>query len=229
MDDSISMKAYWEDVISLFSVFAYFAKRLDNNGLEMYFTVSVDKETFKNTTPAVSRLKRMRHERGTYPNFNHRLDQILRRYRADLDRQKDRAKGYFRLTAKAVKPLSLYVFTDAAWPGCDAVAPIEAMIEKLKQLYLPKEQVAIQFIRFGNDPIGIERLVYLDSGLREKYTKRWYVQCLPSTPCEYFQINLAFAFRDIVDTEPFQGGNLLKMLLGAMSEWFDDDEPDGDY
>ena len=29
--------------------------------------------------------------------------------------------------------------------------------------------------------------------------------------------------RDIVDTEPFREGNLLKMLLGAISDWFDDD------
>lgn len=33
----------------------------------------------------------------------------------------------------------------------------------------------------------------------------------------------SFAFRDIVDTEPCEGGNLLKMLLGSTSNWFDDD------
>jgi hypothetical protein len=53
------------------------------------------------------------------------------------------------------------------------------MIEKLRQLGLPKEQVSIQFIRFGNDEVGIKRLQYPDSGLREKYGKRWYVQGLP--------------------------------------------------
>jgi hypothetical protein len=31
-------------------------------------------------------------------------------------------------------------------------------------------------------------------------------------------------FRDHVDTEPFLNGNLWKMLLGAINEWFDDDE-----
>lgn len=45
----------------------------------------------------------------------------------------------------------------------------------------------------------------------------------------YFHTNSVFAYRNIVDTEPFQGGNLLKMLLGAISEWYDDDEPDRDY
>jgi hypothetical protein len=182
MDDSLSMKDHWDDVVSLFSVFAYFAKRLDNNGLEMYFTVSKDKQTFRDTTPAVSHLKSMR--QSTYSNINIRLEQILRRYQTDLEHQKER-RGSFWPRAKVVKPLSLYIFTDAAWPGCDAVAPIEAMIEKQRQLQLPKEQVGIQFVRFGNDPTGIRRLEYLDSGLRKKYTKRWYVQVLPSTPSKY--------------------------------------------
>jgi hypothetical protein len=53
------------------------------------------------------------------------------------------------------------------------------MIEKLRQLGLPKEQVSIQFIRFGNDEVGIKRPQYLDSGLLETYGKRWYVQSLP--------------------------------------------------
>jgi hypothetical protein len=38
----------------------------------------------------------------------------------------------------------------------------------------------------------------------------------------------AFASRDIVDTEPFPEGNLLKMLLGATFDWFDDDDDDDD-
>ena len=166
------MKEHWDDVISFFSVFAYFAKKLDNNGLDMYFTVSASKKHFKDTTPAVSYLKSIRH--SAYPNIDIRLDRILREYQNDLERPQERKKSVFRLKTK-VKPLSLYVLTDAAWYGCDAIAPIEAMIEKQRQLMLPKEQVGIQFVRFGNSPTGIDRLEYLDSGLRKKYTKRWYV------------------------------------------------------
>lgn len=160
--------------MALFNELAYIAKRLDNNGLEMYFTVSEDKKTFRDTTPAVSHLRGMR--QSTFSNIDMRLEQILRKYKKDLDRQNEPKKFFSR--AHDVKPLSLYVFTDAAWQGCDAVAPVEAMIEKLRQLELPKEQIGIQFIRFGNDPNGIRRLEYLDSGLRKKYSKRWYVQGL---------------------------------------------------
>lgn len=159
-------------MVSLFSVFGYFAKRLDDNGLEMYFTVSEHKEKFRDTSPAVSRLKSMRH--GTTSNIDIRLGKILGEYQTDLERSKER-RGFFFSRAKSVKPLSLYVFTDAAWPGSDAVAPVEAMIEKQKQLALPKEQVGIQFIRFGDHPTGMKRLEYLDSGLRKKYGKKQYV------------------------------------------------------
>ena len=170
MDDSLSMKDHWGDVISLFSVFAYFAKRLNENGLAMSFTVATNKKTFKNTSPAISQLRSI--EQSTFSNINLRLGQILMKYQSDLEHQKGR-KGFFRSRAKPVQPLSLYIFTDAAWQGCDAVPPIEAMIEKQIELALPKEQVGIQFVRFGNDPTGIERLKYLDSGLRKKYTKKW--------------------------------------------------------
>lgn len=169
MDDSITMKTHWDDVVHLFSVFAYFVKRFDYNGLEMYFTVSENKKTFKDTSSVVSVLKNMKHT--TYSNIDMRLGEILRNYKIDLERQ-ERRKGSF-WKGKVVKPLSLYVFTDAVWQDCDAVAPIEAMIEKQRELALPREQVAIQFIRFGNDPTGIAKLEYLDSGLRRKHTKRW--------------------------------------------------------
>ena len=218
------MKEHWDDVIDLFSVFAYIAKRLDDNGLEMYFTVSEHKQTFKRTSPAVSHLKAMRP--STSSNIDIRLGSILGKYQAALERQRERT-GSFWPREKHVKPLSLYVFTDAAWPGCDAVAPVEAMIEKLKYLMLPKEQVGIQFIRFGNNPIGIERLKYLDSGLRKKYGKKRYVGT-GLRPRGYNRTDSAFAFSDIVDSEPFAGGNLLKMLLGAISAWFDDDDDELD-
>lgn len=172
------MKDHWDDVVSLFSVLAYIAKRLDNDKLEMYFTVSKNEKTFKDTTPAVSHLKNTKPD--TCCNFNMRLMEILRSYQQNLEPRVRKRFSWSR--SKVAKPLSLYVFTDAAWQGCDGVAPVEAMIEKLKKLELPKGQVGIQFIRFGNDETGIKRLEYLDSGLRRKYTKEWYVLGSSSTP-----------------------------------------------
>lgn len=166
------MKNHWDEVVSLFSVLAWIVKRLDDNGLEMYFTVSSDKKSFRDTTGAVDHLKGM--SQSTYPNIDSRLQQILGKYQEDLARPRE-GRSFFQLRRSRVKPLSLYVFTDGAWQGCDAVAPIETMIEKLRQLGFPKQQVSIQFVRFGDDPSGIKILKYLDTGLRKKHTKQWYV------------------------------------------------------
>lgn len=174
MDDSVSMKPHWNNVISLFSILAYIAKRLDKNGVEMYFTVSESEKTFKDTSRVVKLLRSI--TPTSYSNIDMRLGQILRTYQAKLEHEKEPKR--IRLFSKPVKPLSLYIFTDGAWQGCDAVPPIEAMIESLKRLGFPKEQVGIQFVRFGNKQEDIEKLEYLDSGLRKKHTKKWYVSRL---------------------------------------------------
>ena len=164
------MREYWDDVISFFSVFAYFVKRLDDDGLEMWFTVSGEEVRFSDTKKAVTHLKRMRP--SGLANFDLRLGKILERYQK-VFQHKAGKRGFFWLrTPQDVKPLSLYVLTDGSWAsGSDAVAPIEKIIK----LSLPDRQVGIQFIRFGNHLKGIERLEYLDKGLRKKHGKKQYV------------------------------------------------------
>lgn len=227
VDDSLSMKKHWDSVIDLFSVFAWHTKSLDSNGLEMYFTVSPRKEKFKNTTRAMAILKSI--PQSIPSNIDLSLGKILRNYQGELERQKERKnKNRFLSREKDVKPLSLYVFTDGAWEGCDAVAPVEAMIEKQKELRLPREQIGIQFIRFGDDTRGGERLHYLDSGLREKYGKEQYVSVFPPPPsCHAYGIIIfMLVLSDHVDSEPFIGGNVLKMFLGPIFNWYDGDEVD---
>ncbi|RMZ81572.1 hypothetical protein DV737_g2484, partial [Chaetothyriales sp. CBS 132003] len=58
-------------------------------------------------------------------------------------------------------------------------------------------QVGISFIQFGNDFKGTKRLQFLDNGMSHKY-----------------------GVRDVIDHEPFDG-NVLKMLLGPTSQWWD--------
>lgn len=174
MDDSCTMKPHWDKAIGLFEVLAYHIKELDSNALKMYFTVSSKKKSFRHTRTVVSQLRCW--PLSSYSNMNARLQKILGKYQAALD--PDQRKPFARLRPD-VKPLSLYIFTDGAWPGCDAVAPIRSMVEKLRRLGLPKEQIGIQFIRFGNNPEAIAILEFLDSGLRKEHTQRWCVRVPP--------------------------------------------------
>ena len=40
--------------------------------------------------------------------------------------------------------------------------------------------------------------------------------------------NLLSTSSDFADTEPYPQGNVLKMLLGAIWDWFDDDDAESD-
>ena len=174
IDDSESMKEHWDSVVDLFRVLAWLVKKYDDDGLDMHFTVSEVKaknKSFKDTTPAVKILREMREKLISPSNIDLRLGTILEDY---LDEVKEpKSKGsWSRFKPKKVKPLSLYVFTDGEWAGSDGVAPLEAMIERYKNLRTPKKtQIGIQFIRFGNGSDGVSRLGYLDSGLRRKHGK----------------------------------------------------------
>jgi hypothetical protein len=164
------MKQHWKDVKSLLYVLAYLVKKLDGDELDMSFTISSQETKFKDASKAVAYLDAMRP--NGLANINVRLSNLLRKYVNDLE---DPPRHWFRLHTRqgSIKPLSLYIFTDGIWqPGHDGVPPIEALIEKLTALRLPKEQVGIQFIRFGDSEEGIKRLEYLDSGLRKKFGKQ---------------------------------------------------------
>jgi hypothetical protein len=217
------MNKHWKDVKSLLYVLAYLVKELDDDGLDMSFTISSQEKKFNHASKAVAYLDAM-HPNGL-ANINMRLSKLLMRYVNELEHPTPRNRFSLRSRQSSVKPLSLYIFTDGVWqPGYDGVPPIEALIEKLTALHLPKEQVGIQFIRFGNSEEGIKKLEYLDSGLRKKFGKQRFEGTSTSNSLKRSFADDLFTFRDHVDTEPFLKGNLWKMLLGAINDWFDDDE-----
>lgn len=67
----------------------------------------------------------------------------------------------------------------------DAKRAILKTVKTLKDLRADNKKVGIQLIRFEHDPVDIQRLEYLDAGLKRKY-----------------QDNLN---RDICDTESVNG------------------------
>ncbi|KAL8718572.1 MAG: hypothetical protein Q9225_004302 [Loekoesia sp. 1 TL-2023] len=97
------------------------------------------------------------------------------------------------------RPLSLYVLTNGKWQPADVGGFIKDMIQSMKAKGCPKEHVGIQFIRFGEDQASIDKLDELDHGL-----------------------GLKAEGMDIVDHTSWDG-NVWKMLLGALNDWYDDD------
>lgn len=73
------------------------------------------------------------------------------------------------MKAKSPKPLSLYILTDGVWEGkSDPRKPIQKLVQTLVGWRMDKAQVGIQFINFGNDPVGLQRLQYLDFELGQE-------------------------------------------------------------
>lgn len=195
---------------------SYILKDADKNGLDLYFTIS---EQFTNEEKHTSSLVRLveRHKQNdpdASTEINFRLNQILDKYKAKLD-----SNGWW--PKKPPKPLSLYILTNGVWEAeCKPEIPIKNVVQKLQDLRKDREQIGIQFISFGNDIVGMERLRHLDDDLTRDLNLDQYVSPFPHCCLNV----LTPAFSDIVDTTPWDD-DICKMLLGHLNENMDKKRP----
>ena len=160
------MRPYRREVENLFGLLGYIVKGTDPDGIEIQFTMSRDrKERAKNTGQLLRTLETVRYV-GT-SNIRIQLGDIFQDYHDKLrDRKPTRSLFKLLKSARPVRRQNLYIFTDGIWqPGCDPAPMIKKLVGSLEQNFMEREQFGIQFIRFGNDPDGINRLNQLDSGL----------------------------------------------------------------
>lgn len=140
-------------------------KKHDKDGLDLYLTSSDERRHDMNTSKLLKHLDA--HRPAGQSDMSDRLGSILQDYRAKLD-AKARPRKFWEKPLE-VRRLVIYVFTDAIWqPICHVDQPIRTMVDYLDQHGLRNAQVGIQFIRFGADQQGIERLQYLDQGLKSE-------------------------------------------------------------
>lgn len=192
IDDSYSMEQHWTRLQKVFDTVAYIVKEVDPDGFDVWFTgPGKPLRNCKKTTAPLQSIKTRRPQGTT--DINDRLSQIFDDHIEAL--RKPHKTGLLGKLSKGVKPLSLYVLTNGIWErNCDPSNLVENFVAQLEELRKVKGKVGIQFISFGDDPVGLERMELLDSGLNVKL--------------------------DIVDTEPCDG-NVWKMLLGAINDSFD--------
>ncbi|KAI1623066.1 hypothetical protein EDD37DRAFT_651254 [Exophiala viscosa] len=205
IDDAGSMRKYWrgkDSVIDLAKALAYIVKASDKDGMDLYFTCTEGKHNVANATTMESRLASKLVNSVAKSNMADMLGRITEEYEERLRRERStpgKRKSFFG-KSDTLKPLNIYVFTDAVWqPHCNVGEVITALTTTMKDLKYPRRQVGIQFIQFGNDPAYTEKLKNLDDAVG-------------------FDIPEGY---DIVDTEPAVGGNCWKMLVGAINKWYD--------
>ena len=153
------MVSHWPKVNETFKALSYIVKETDKDGIDLYFTNS---DTFykniKKTSKLLPIVEGHKQRDNSTTDINFRLTKILDPYKTNLENRR-----WFR---SEPKPLSLYILTDGMWEAeCTAVEPIRDAVRKLDDLRRGDTQIGIQFISFGDNPIGLERLVHLDDGL----------------------------------------------------------------
>ncbi|KAK5561121.1 hypothetical protein LTR46_001431 [Exophiala xenobiotica] len=192
IDDAASMQQHWLKVQMVTRICAYFLKRYDDNGMDVYFASSREGMNSKNVTPLMTRIAG-HPARGT-SDIGSRLGNLVTEYINKIEGR--HPKSFIHLfNDKPPKNLNVYVLTDGIWQSTsDAKTPIKRLVAMLGRQNRDSAQVGIQFIFFGDNQQAREKLERLDDDLGLEM--------------------------DIVDMEPADG-NVLKMLTGAILKNFD--------
>jgi hypothetical protein len=155
------MAKYWDNVVNVFEALSYIVKGTDNDGLDLFFTISGRSSTrVKETSKLIPQVKgQKRHSQEAKNDIDFRLTEILQPRTERLNKG-----GFFGI--RKPKPLSLYILTDGMWDFEDAAQePIINAVQKLSDARKGRKEIGIQFISFGNNTDALRRLEHLDRGL----------------------------------------------------------------
>ncbi|UPK95530.1 hypothetical protein LCI18_006465 [Fusarium solani-melongenae] len=172
IDNYVSMESHLDILAKTARVISYVTKVADTNGMDLFFT-SDSAKSYKHTSSKTveSAIRKMGFVKGKC-NMKTCLDNILKAISKD---------GH-----TAIRPTSIYVYTDAVWEDADEVASvIKRAIRRLAKAEDDPSTLMFQFIQFGNDETGGKCLQKLDDECKEIHcdveydivdTKRWYAE-----------------------------------------------------
>ncbi|KAL8894790.1 MAG: hypothetical protein Q9192_004050, partial [Flavoplaca navasiana] len=197
IDNSESMQPHRKEVEEVVELLSALTQPYDPDGLDLYFSTEPTKLR-PNTPEKLLKYLRERPARGR-PDFGQRFAKIIEDYQSRFGKSNTwaRLRHPNSTPSKGPRPLSLYVLTNGVWdPKCTLIKEVKNLVALLQEYRCPNKYVGIQFIRFGDDREAKKRLKTLDASLG-----------LPL---------------DVIDTTPADG-NVWKMLLGAVNDWYDND------
>ena len=182
IDNAESMGRYRTELRNVLELLSSLVAKYDPDGLDLYFSTQARKLK-PGTNAQMIRELDSRPARG-YPDFRERFASILGSYQEQLGKTSLRTMGKKLLHPnstpwKGPRPLSLYVLTDGIWQGRgDLIEEVRMLTELLDENKARNKHVGIQFIRFGEDPVGIKRMKMLDSGLKKRKIVKRYIRNL---------------------------------------------------
>lgn len=159
------MKQYSTDIKRLISLLAYMLKKSDKNGLDIYFTQTLNKVNSKKSSKIAASVAQEPFRGVT--DMRSRLQNVLKEHMLNFGKSISPPKTLIgrQPPPQPQRSLSLYVLTDAKWQPTDVGGFIKDLVQQMIDKGCSKEHVAIQFIRFGHDQESIGKLDQLDHGL----------------------------------------------------------------
>lgn len=167
-------KAGKHSVTEYVELLSYLVKKKDKDGLDLHYFNSRPGESIfrcERSSALVTSVRQRRFTGTSSPEGT--LKKILDGYGKKLREHTACAIGASKRwslhrSPRLPKPLSVYVLTDAVWESPNS--PDEYLHETLRDLIqnlcdagCHRTQVGIQFIRFGDNPYGVQRLKDLDN------------------------------------------------------------------
>ena len=160
------MKPYRNEVKMVLELLWAMVSKHDPDGADLYITTDM-KALKPRTDLRVLQELDSRPARDS-PDMRHCFAQIIEKYQNRFGTRNwtSRLLHWSDTPAKGPRKLSLYVLTNGVWQTkTDLRQVIRTLVDHLIQHKLTNKQIGIQFIRFGNDERGMQRLERLDSGL----------------------------------------------------------------
>lgn len=157
------MKKHKKDVKALVRLLAWLTKHYDKDKLELFFLSSDERCESTSSRRLAQAVETRRFDSTT--DLSKRFGELLQKYGREIDPTPSPLRGMFNRERKQPKKKSIYVFTDGKLETGDAEQgheEIKALIVKIRNAGLMRDQVGIQFISFGDDQVGLQRLQRLD-------------------------------------------------------------------
>ena len=165
IDNSATMKQHRNKLERVISLLAYMVKKSDKDGLDIFFTQTVTKVNSQRSSKLSASINQ--EVFAGVSDMRGRLQSILQEHINKFGTSIQAPKPLFgrQPPPQPQRPLSFYILTDAKWQPTDVGRLIKDLVQTMKAKGCPKEHVAIQFIRFGEDQASIDKLDELDHGL----------------------------------------------------------------
>lgn len=171
------MQGFRPELFDAVNAMAYLFKMLDPDGIDVSCTSSPDKkERCTTATKAVNFVKKSFSEgNGDDCHIERALEAILSSVRKGWAPDRiSTIRAPFNIDSKTSsrdRGVSVYILTDGRWEPtsddgvCGADKPIQVMINQMKNQGVGRTRVSLQFAKFGDHPVGAQRLEKLDDDI----------------------------------------------------------------